>query len=109
MTSGQSGKTSGTNPTSQSPVSNDALARARQDLSEAQRGKGVMQSRLDSVSEELQKVKLQTQLDSKRVRELNAEKNSLTTRMRDQDEELKGKAKLLEVRRRLDHCQPNIL
>lgn len=68
-----------------------------------------MQSRLDSISEELQKFKLQTQLNSKRIRELNAEKNLLTTRMRDQDEELKGKAKLLEVRRRLDRCQPIIL
>lgn len=104
MTSTQSRKTSGTNITSQSPASGDALARARQDLSEAQRGKGVMQSRLDGVSEELQKLKLQTQLNSKRIRELNVEKNLLTTRMRDQDEELKGKAKLLEVRRRLVFC-----
>lgn len=68
-----------------------------------------MQSRLDSIAEELQKLKLQTQLNSKRIRELNAEKNLLTTRMRDQDEELKGKAKLLEVRRRPDHCQLIIL
>ena len=58
----------------------------------------MLQSRLATVSEELQKLKLQTQLDSKRIRELNAEKTSLTTRMRDQDEELKGKAKLLEAR-----------
>ncbi len=64
-----------------------------------------MQSRLDSLSEDLQKFKLQTQLNSKRIRELNAEKNLLTIRMRDQDEELKGKAKLLEVRCRLDHGQ----
>lgn len=56
-----------------------------------------MQSRLDKVSEELQKLKLQGQFDSKRIRELNAEKATLTTRMKDQDEELKGKAQLLEV------------
>jgi len=104
LTPTQSRKISGTSITSPSPASGDALARARQDLSEAQRGKGVMQSRLDGVSEELQKLKLQTQLNSKRIRELNVEKNLWTTRMRDQDEELKGKAKLLEVRRRLVFC-----
>ena len=80
------------------PAIGDALARARQDLSEAQRSKGVMQSRLEVATEELQKRKLQSQLDSKHIRELTAERTSLVTRMRDQDEELKGKGKLLEVR-----------
>ena len=80
------------------PAIGDALSRARQDLSEAQRSKGVVQSRLEIATEELQNRKLQSQLDSKRIRELTAERTSLTTRMRDQDEELKGKGKLLEVR-----------
>lgn len=82
---------------SSTDVNGETLARARQDLSEAQRGKGVMQSRLNALSEELQKLKLQTQFDGKRIKELAAEKMLLVTRMRDQDEELKGKAKLLEV------------
>ena len=56
-----------------------------------------MQARLDSISEELQKSKLQSQLESARIRGLTAERAALTTRMRDQDEELKGKRKLLEV------------
>ena len=81
-----------------STATGDALTRARQDLSEAQRSKGVMQSRLEITTEELQKRKLQLQLDNKRIEELTAERVSLTTRMRDQDEELKGKGKLLEVR-----------
>ena len=104
LTPDPSRKTSGSNIASSSPVGNDVLARARQDLSEAQRGKGVMQSHLDALSEELQKLKLQTQFDNKRIKELNAERTALMTRMRDQDEELKGKAKLLEVRYYLFTC-----
>ena len=96
-TSAQTRQTSGFGVNPSSP-SGDALTRARQDLSDAQHGKGMMQSRLDSLTEELQKLKLQTQLDSKRIKDLHVEKTALTTRMKDQDEELKGKAKLLEVR-----------
>ena len=75
----------------------DALVRVRQDLGEAQRSKSVMQSRLDSISDEMQKLRLQWQHDGKRIKELTSEKASLSIRMKDQDEELKGKAKLLEV------------
>ena len=77
--------------------SEESLTRARHDLSEAQRSKGVMQSRLDNISIELQTLKLQAQHDKRRNMELNSEKATLSIRMKDQDEELKGKAKLLEV------------
>ncbi|CAF9938149.1 MAG: hypothetical protein HETSPECPRED_000789 [Heterodermia speciosa] len=73
----------------------EALIRARHDLSEAQRSKGVMQSRLDSICVELQTLKLQSQHDIRRIKELSSEKAILSIRMKDQDEELKGKAKLL--------------
>lgn len=49
------------------------------------------------MTEELNKLKIQSSLDSKRVAELTREKAMLTTGMRDRDEELRGKAKLLEV------------
>ena len=77
--------------------SEEHLTRARHDLSEAQRSKSVMQSRLDNKSVELQTLKLQAQHDIRRIKELNSEKATLSVRMKDQDEELKGKAKLLEV------------
>ena len=77
--------------------SGDTLARARRDLSEAQKSKGLMQSRLDTISDELQKLKLQSQQDARRINELQSEKTTLSIRMKDQDEELAGKAKLLEV------------
>lgn len=80
-----------------SPNTGDAIAKVRQELSEAQRSRGVMETRLQSVTEELQKLKIQSSLDSKRIGELSKEKAGLTTGMRDRDEELRGKAKLLEV------------
>ncbi|KAG6989734.1 hypothetical protein G7Y79_00065g094450 [Physcia stellaris] len=66
------------------------------DLSEAQRSKGVMQSRLDTISDEIQKLKLQSQHDGRRIQDLSTEKATLSIRMKDQDEELRGKAKLLD-------------
>ncbi|KAL9131825.1 MAG: hypothetical protein Q9217_000352 [Psora testacea] len=81
---------------SQSPVPNDTLARLRQDLSEAQRGRGLLEKKLESVTEELQKFKKQTNFDNKRIKELTKEKATLTRALGDRDEEIKGKAKLLE-------------
>ena len=56
-----------------------------------------METRLQSAVEELQKLKIQCSLDSKLIGELSKEKATLSTGMRDRDEELRGKAKLLEV------------
>lgn len=75
----------------------EALAETRRDLSEAQRSRGIIQSRLDDVSGGLQKIKLQSAVDRKRLDELTSEKANLALRLRDRDEELRGKAKLLEV------------
>ncbi|KAM0800175.1 autophagy-related protein 16 [Usnea florida] len=79
-----------------SPTTGDAIIKVRQDLSEAQRSRGVMETRLQSAVEELQKLKIQCSLDSKLIGELSKEKATLSTGMRDRDEELRGKAKLLE-------------
>lgn len=81
-----------------SPTPGDVIAKVRQDLGEAQRSRGLMETRLQSVTDELQKLKIQSSLDSKRIGELSKEKTILTTGTRDRDEELRGKAKLLEVR-----------
>ena len=75
----------------------DAIAKVRQDLSEAQRSRGLMETKLQSVTEELKKLKIQSSLDRKKIGELTREKAILTTGLRDRDEELKGKTKLLEV------------
>ena len=56
-----------------------------------------METKLQSVTEELKKLKIQSSLDRKKISELTREKAILTTGLRDRDEELKGKTKLLEV------------
>ncbi|KAL8944724.1 MAG: hypothetical protein Q9216_000293 [Gyalolechia sp. 2 TL-2023] len=75
----------------------DVLAKTRSDLSEAQRSRGIMQARLQDTTNDLQQLRLQSASDRKRLGELNSEKATLAVRIKDRDEELKGKAKLLEV------------
>ena len=72
-------------------------ASVRKDLAEAQRSRGVIESRLENVVEELRKLKLQSGLDKGQIQELTKEKAGLITGLRDRDEEIKGKTKLLEV------------
>lgn len=57
-----------------------------------------MESRLQNIVEELDQLKIRSSLDIKRISDLTKERLMLTTGMRDRDEELRGKAKLLEVR-----------
>lgn len=95
-----------TDSRSSSPAQAEALARLRHDLSEAQRTKGEQQSRLKSVTEELERLKVKSSIDIQRISELAMEKAGLATRMRDRDEELREKAKLLEVLRPLSTTMP---
>ncbi|KAL8801374.1 MAG: hypothetical protein Q9182_004488 [Xanthomendoza sp. 2 TL-2023] len=74
----------------------ESLAQIRADLTEAQRNRETLQSRLQDVSSSLQKSKSQSVIDKKRLDELTSERAALTLRLRDRDEELRGKAKLLE-------------
>ena len=80
------------------PIQGDVIAKVRQDLREAQRSRSLLEAKLQTLTEELNKLKVQSTLDSKRINDLTKEKAALTTGMRDRDEELRGKAKLLEVR-----------
>ncbi|KAE8165293.1 autophagy-related protein 16 [Aspergillus tamarii] len=74
----------------------DALAAARTDLSEAQRSRSELQDRLTRTTAELEKVRKRSSQDSRRIGALEKEVAQLQLRMKDRDEELKGKAKLLD-------------
>lgn len=87
----------------------DALAKVREDLGEAQRSKGQMQLQMQNLTEETQRLRMQSKLDRKRISELTVERTNLVTRMSDRDEELKGKAKLLEVSLHVLFCYILIL
>ena len=89
-------KVTGVQVGSSSPDAGNAIAKVRQDLAEAQRSRGLLEAKLQSVTDEYNKLKVHTSLDAKCIRDLMREKSALPTGMRDRDEELKGKSKLLE-------------
>ncbi|OQU94278.1 hypothetical protein CLAIMM_00654 [Cladophialophora immunda] len=72
------------------------LAQLRQDLAKAQIERADLQSRLDTALRELETLKGKTRADSKRIAQLNTSVSQLTVKLRDRDEELRGKAKLIE-------------
>lgn len=75
----------------------DALAASRADLTEAQRSRADLQDRLARVSLELEKHRKRSSQDSRRMNAIDGERTQLQLRLKDRDEELRGKAKLLDV------------
>lgn len=73
------------------------MGQLKSDLAEALRSKGQCESRLKAAENELDKLRLKNKTDTKLVKELYAERAVLQTKVKDRDEELRGKAKLLEV------------
>ncbi|KAF5016266.1 hypothetical protein F66182_12108 [Fusarium sp. NRRL 66182] len=81
-------------------ASQNVLLAARADLAAAQRSRSELQEQLTRTTTELDKLKSKTQQDSRRIASLEGERMHLTLRLKDRDEELRGKAKLLDVRER---------
>ncbi|KAL2011554.1 hypothetical protein VTN00DRAFT_4272 [Thermoascus crustaceus] len=73
----------------------DALAAARADLATAQRSRAELEDRLSRTTAELEKLKKKSTQDGRRVAALESERTHLQMRLKDRDEELRGKAKLL--------------
>jgi len=71
-------------------------AQVRQNLADAQRSRGELESRVAAVTEELEKLQLKSKTESHRINELTTERSNLVKKLRDRDEELRGKSKLLE-------------
>ena len=90
-------KTAGSGGPRQSLSPSVDAVKIRQDLGEAQRNREELQTRLRKLTDELDKLDLQSKAENKRVRELTAETTSLNMKLRDRDEELREKRKLLEV------------
>ena len=81
--------------TSSSP-SDPSVAKLRLDLAEALRAQGLLQSRVKTAEGELERLRSKTAEDAKAIRQLTSERNVLATKVRDRDEELRGKSKLVE-------------
>ena len=75
----------------------DLLNATRIDLSEAQRSRSALQDRLNRIITEVEKLRKRSGQDGRRINALESEWVHLQLRLKDRDEELKGKAKLLEV------------
>jgi len=86
-----------TSPGNDAPgVSNqDEVAQVKSDLAEALRAKGQLQRRLKVTEETLEGLKTRAKADSTLIRDLSAERAQLILKVKDRDEELRGKAQLL--------------
>ncbi|KAI1659594.1 autophagy protein 16 [Daldinia decipiens] len=73
-----------------------SVAQLRLDLAEALRSKGQLQGRLKAAEDELQKLRSKAKVDTKRINDLTAERNALTAKLKDRNEELAGKNKMLK-------------
>ncbi len=71
------------------------MARLRLEVAEALRAKGQFQQRLQVAEEELTRLRAKTTSESKMLRDLTVERRALTVRLRDRDEELRVKNKLV--------------
>lgn len=82
--------------TSTSPAPTDADARLRMDLAQAQQERADLQRRLEKITLEFEKLKSRSRADNKRLSQMTAELSRLSVRVRDRDDESKGKAKLMD-------------
>jgi chromosome segregation ATPase len=79
-----------------SPAPSESLSQIRQDLTRAQQDRGELQTRLDIVTKELETLQAKSKVDTRRISQLSAGVTQMTVRLRDREEELRGKAKLVE-------------
>ncbi|GAB1320350.1 autophagy protein 16, interacts with Atg12p-Atg5p [Madurella fahalii] len=86
-----------TSPAPSAPPAEDtpAIARLRLELAEALRAKGQFQHRLQAAEEELTRLRTKAAADSKALRGLTSDKRTLTIKLRDREEELRVKNKLV--------------
>lgn len=79
------------------PALSELLNSTRADLSEAQKARSELQERLDHTNSQFEKLRKKNSQDTRRLNALDQERLQLQLRLKDRDEELRQKAKLLEV------------
>ena len=73
--------------------------RLTEHLIEAQSKRSELQETLSVLQSELDKLRSQSRVDEKQLEELVLERSTMLVKLRDRDEEISGKTKLLEVMR----------
>ncbi|KAI1075428.1 autophagy protein 16 [Whalleya microplaca] len=91
-TSGSKSAIDATTTTSSDP----SVAQLRLDLAEALRSRGHLQGKLKKADDELEKLREKTKVDTKRLHDLTTERNTILAKLKDRNEELTGKNKLLK-------------
>ena len=81
------------------PGPTEILETTRADLAEAQRSRSELEARLNRVNAEVEKLRYKNNQDGRRLKALENDRVHLQLRLKDREEELRGKAKLLEVGR----------
>lgn len=74
------------------------MTQLQRDLAEALRSKGFFESRAKAAEAELAKLKSSSKNHDKTVRELNADRNKIMTKLKDRDHELREQRKFSSVR-----------
>jgi hypothetical protein len=85
-------------------TSDESTRQLKLDLAESLRANGQLQSKFKAADTDLQSLRAKSKVDEKRLRDLTIERNLLAGRLKDRNEELVGKNKLLKVRR-ASSCQ----
>lgn len=83
---------------SATPSNDPSIAQLRADLTESLRANGQLQARTKNAEAELSKLKVQSKNEGKQVEALTRERALLRQKVKDRDDELREKAKLLDVR-----------
>ncbi|RMZ76306.1 hypothetical protein DV738_g5015, partial [Chaetothyriales sp. CBS 135597] len=73
-----------------------SVAEMRLDLARAQQERSELQRRLELLTSDLDSLKVRSRKEAKKLAQTSVQVAHLTTKLRDRDEELKGKAKLVE-------------
>lgn len=75
----------------------EGLSQIKVELAEALRAKGQLQGRLKSAEETRDELRARVKADERLIKHLQAEKAILSVKVRDRDEEVRGKTQLLVV------------
>lgn len=81
----------------QAPGTNDGTGPLRRDLAESLRSNGQLQARIKSAEAELVKLRTKSKTETRQIDDLSSERVYLAQKLKDRDEELRGKTKLLDV------------
>lgn len=71
------------------------MAQLRQGFAKAQQDRADLQSQIETLKRDLENALSKGKSDAKKISQLNAAGTQLATKLRDREEELRGKAKLL--------------